>query len=521
MYKRQHQSAATTQEEKTDGIQQHQCQEDVVTQQPAHTAALTNELVTIMQQLDTAILITDREHRILRANPMLARLLRQPLRSLRGKRIVDITGNDTTDQMRETVWRTGTTLRNRTLPYPFSQPGKTSPSFWDVTIKPIINAHGEIMEMLTTATDVTEHIQTEQQLEYERARWQAILIALPVPTLFVDAQGIVQLVNKAAKELWQRDFTGLAWDDDTLAHCELDPNTRQPFSPEKRPLARAWRGQIVRDVEVQIAHSDGSTVPLLIQTAPIRQGKEVVGAVSVGEDLTQIKQANRMKDAFLTAVSHDLRSPLAAIIGWVQLVASSTPDDPMIQEAMASILRSTATQQALINDLLDISALTAGALRIQRKRQDIRPIITAFVEDMIPIAQAQKKTLRMRVPAYSVEGKVDAMRLRQILGNLLSNALKFTPEGGDITVTLTQTGAQAILRVHDKGCGISAEGIQHIFEPFYQVTSGKPRTGIGIGLSIVKALVELHHGTIHVESPGEGQGSTFIVTLPCTAGAKK
>jgi signal transduction histidine kinase len=140
---------------------------------------------------------------------------------------------------------------------------------------------------------------------------------------------------------------------------------------------------------------------------------------------------------------------------------------------------------------------------------------------MIPTAQAQKKKLRVRVPTSPVEASVDAMRLRQILGNLLSNALKFTPEGGEITVTLTQTGAQAILRVQDTGRGINAEGLQHIFEPFYQVTSGKPRTGIGIGLSIVKALVELHHGTIRVESPGEDQGSTFIVTLPCTAGAKK
>jgi len=521
MRKRQHQSAATARDGKTDGIQPCQRQEDVVTLQRAHAEALTNELVTIMQQLDMAILITDREHRILRANPMLARLLCQPLRSLHGKRITDITGNDTTDQMRETVWRTGTTLRNRTLPYPFSQPEKATPSFWDITIKPIKNAQGEIVEMLTTATDVTEHIQTEQQLRYERARWQAILTALPVPILFVDAQGIVQWVNNTAKAIWQRDFTGLTWNDATLTHSELDPNTQQPFPPEKRPLARAWRGQNVRDVEVLIARADGSTVPLRIQAVPIRLGKEVGGAVSVGEDLTHIKQTDRMKDAFLAAVSHDLRSPLAAIIGWAQLVASSTPDDPIIQEAMGAILRSTATQQVLINDLLDVSALAAGALRIQRKRQDLRPIITAFVEDMIPTAQAQQKILRMRVPTAAVEATVDAMRLRQILGNLLSNALKFTPEGGEITVTLAQTGTQAILRVHDTGRGISTGVLPHIFEPFYQVTSGKPRTGIGIGLSIVKALVELHHGTIRVESPGEGQGSTFIVTLPCTAGAKQ
>jgi signal transduction histidine kinase/CheY-like chemotaxis protein len=230
----------------------------------------------------------------------------------------------------------------------------------------------------------------------------------------------------------------------------------------------------------------------------------------------QAEAANRSKDEFLATVSHELRTPLNAIMGWAQLLQSDGADEERFRRGLETIIRNSKLQSQLIDDLLDVSRIVSGKMRLDVRPLDLAPVIEAAVEAIRPAAEARQITLRRVLDPLAGPVAGDPARLQQVVWNLLSNAVKFTSKGGKAEVRLERVNSHVEIIVADNGIGIAREFLPYVFDRFRQLDASTTRQqgGLGLGLSIVRHLVELHGGTVEVKSPGAGQGSTFIVRLP-------
>ena len=234
----------------------------------------------------------------------------------------------------------------------------------------------------------------------------------------------------------------------------------------------------------------------------------------------EAEEANRLKDEFLATVSHELRTPLNAILGWASLLSRHTMDEATLRVAASVIERNARGQAEIINDILDVSRIVTGKLRIEPRVIELAPIIQMALDTVHPAAEAKSIVIATAYdPAASVV-KGDPDRLQQVIWNLLSNAIKFTPHGGRIDVRLERVGAHAEIRVSDSGIGIDAQFLPYVFDRFRQADSSMTRahSGLGLGLSIVRHLIELHGGSVAVESAGQGEGAAFTVRLPLAEG---
>ena len=233
----------------------------------------------------------------------------------------------------------------------------------------------------------------------------------------------------------------------------------------------------------------------------------------------EAEKLNRLKDEFLSTVSHELRTPLNAILGWSQILRTSKVDEARMNRALETIERNARSQAQLIDDLLDISRIITGKIRLNVQTVQLLPVIEAAIDTVRPAADA--KNIRLQSVLDPAAGPVlgDSERLQQIVWNLLTNAIKFTPKQGRVQVGLQRINSHIEIVVADTGQGISAEFLPHVFERFRQADGSITRSfgGLGLGLAIVRQLVELHGGTVHAQSPGEGQGATFTVKLPLMA----
>ncbi len=230
----------------------------------------------------------------------------------------------------------------------------------------------------------------------------------------------------------------------------------------------------------------------------------------------EAEAASRLKDDFLATVSHELRSPLSAILGWATMLNKGKLEEETTRSALVVIERNARAQAGIVNDILDVSRIINGKLRINTKPVEIATLISEAVETLRPAAIA--KSICLIVTLDEIENPIigDANRLRQVIWNLVSNAIKFTPENGRVEVGLKRVGSQAEIKVSDNGAGIDQHFLPFVFERFRQSDSSTTRAhgGLGLGLSIVRHLIELHGGTVTAESPGAGHGATFTVRLP-------
>jgi PAS domain S-box-containing protein len=230
----------------------------------------------------------------------------------------------------------------------------------------------------------------------------------------------------------------------------------------------------------------------------------------------EAQAATRAKDDFLAIVSHELRTPLQAMLGWTRILRAPGRDPAALEKGLATIERNVETQAQLIEDLLDVSRIVAGKLRVERRHIDVATVVETAVEAARGAAAARGIRLEATLAPLGGEVLGDPCRLQQVVSNLLTNALKFTPPGGRIGVRVERAGAAARIVVEDSGRGISPEFLPHVFDRFRQeerTVAGSPE-GLGLGLAIVRHLVEAHGGMVCAESPGEGRGATFTVTLP-------
>jgi PAS domain S-box-containing protein len=231
----------------------------------------------------------------------------------------------------------------------------------------------------------------------------------------------------------------------------------------------------------------------------------------------EAEAANRAKDEFISILSHELRTPLTVIMGWTEILSSwhDTEDSETVNLALETIRRAVKTQLSLVDDLLDVSSIVSGRVRLERAPINLVSIIKRAVDDITPTAVENGLTLEAFYdqPVICIDG--DPLRIQQIVWNLISNAIKFTDAGGAVKVEVGVESENVTIRIVDNGRGIPADFLPNVFDRFSQVKSGdKKLGGIGLGLAIVKHLVELHSGTIKVDSKGVGQGATFTVTLP-------
>ncbi|MFL6279995.1 MAG: PAS domain S-box protein [Vicinamibacterales bacterium] len=413
---------------------------------------------------------------------------------------------------------------------------------------PIRDGNGRLIGAVLVFRDVGEERRAEEAIAEQREWFETTLQSIGDAVIATDVRGHVVFMNPVAEHL-----TGWHLADARGKPCAgifniINENSRLVTeNPVTRVLAE---GTVVglANHTVLIA-ADGTERPIDDSGAPIlnRNGR-VVGVVLVFRDVSgrrrgemdrrdaalererlleaeraaraDAERASRVKDEFVAMVSHELRTPLNAILGWTQLMMNPEAGPDLVARAIHVIARNTRLQAQLISDLLDISRIVSGKLRLDIEQVDLASVVSDAVDTVQRDADDKKIVIER-----DIEGSVgtiagDPARVQQIVWNLLSNAIKFTPEGGVISVRLRRAGADAEIIVSDNGVGIRPDFLPHLFDRFKQADQAITRRfgGLGLGLSIVKNLVELHGGSIRAESGGLDRGATFTIVLPSSAG---
>ena len=239
--------------------------------------------------------------------------------------------------------------------------------------------------------------------------------------------------------------------------------------------------------------------------------------------LAREQELNRLKDEFLATVSHELRTPMNAVLGWLQMLRSGAVQPDRVAHALEAVERNASMQNRLIEDLLDVSRIVSGKFRLDIQDVDLGSLLEAALASLHPAAEAKGLHLETAVDPGLGLVRVDPQRLQQVLWNLLANAVKFTPAGGRVWVDIRRSGSHIDIVVRDEGEGITAGDLPHVFERFRQAEGGTVRAsaGLGLGLAIVRHIVEMHGGTVEARSEGSGRGATFRVSLPLRDSAAK
>ena len=383
----------------------------------------------------------------------------------------------------------------------------------------------------------TELIQRQQALlraqelrEIERrneGRFRAIIDSMPTCVWVGRRDGDIAYCNR----VW-RDYAG---PEVGMGFFEAVP------ADELESVREAWNAAVgdgqPLEREQRLRRHDGQYRWHLLRVVPEMDGRDVIaGWIATATDIDHQKRveeahaallvreqearelaevANRTKDEFLATVSHELRTPLNAILGWTRILRTgAAPGTDKLERALETIERNARAQAQLVEDILDVSRIIAGKLRVQVRPTDLCEVVRAAVETVRPAAQAKGLDIELRLPD-SLPFEADPDRLQQVVWNLLSNAIKFTPEGS-VTVELRRASRTVEVVVADTGIGISKEFLPHVFDRFRQADSSMTRAsgGLGLGLAIVRHLVEVHGGNVLAESAGEGAGSQFTVRLP-------
>jgi signal transduction histidine kinase len=297
------------------------------------------------------------------------------------------------------------------------------------------------------------------------------------------------------------------------------PRRRREDDPAHRGIAAVFDG---KTITVQADRTQilrlllGTFEDVVRANASLRAREEELSVAK-----KDLEEAARMKDIFFATLSHELRTPLTAIVGWVHILKEGQTDPTVIQRAVATIERNLNVQNTLIADLLDVSRIVSGKLDLEVAAVDLPALVRASADSARPLAAANGIDLEVSVAPMTAPVAGDPARLQQVVTNLLTNSLKFTPRGGLVKVGLAQADWQAVLTIVDSGSGIRADVLPFVFERFRQASVADTKAGgLGLGLAIVKHIVEAHGGTVSAASAGAGRGATFTVSLPLAPDAR-
>jgi PAS domain S-box-containing protein len=355
-----------------------------------------------------------------------------------------------------------------------------------------------------------------------RAEAETMLGQIADAVIVIDETGRTTYLNGAAKRLLGVDATGVPAARRSELYGMLTPEGA-PFQAEELPSMRSMRERrVITGVDMLVRCPDGREIPVQENAAPIvAEDGRVIGAIATVRDISAQHELERQKEEFLAAVAHDLKNPIAVLQGQAQLLRRRAERGPLEQERVREGLQLVENRArmmtGLIDQLLDVTRLRLGQ-ELQLERQPVD--LGALVQEVVQAAQQMTDDHELRVVLTAPEliGNWDRQRLIRVLENLLNNAIKYSPEGGEVIVSVAQDEADergdAVVRVQDRGIGIPAKDLPHIFEQFYRAgnTAGR-MVGTGIGLAGARQIVEQHGGTLTVESE-EGRGSTFALRLP-------
>jgi len=381
---------------------------------------------------------------------------------------------------------------------------------------------GQLQGAVCTFVDLTERRRTEQALRESEAHLQSLLGQTAAGICEVDLEGRIlqindrycQIVGRTREELLSMRMQELTHPEDLPRNIPLFKRTvatGEPFEIEKRYVrpdaSIVWVNNTVSLIRVPGEHASSSMLAVCIDVTKRKRAEEA------------LRDADRRKDEFLAMLAHELRNPMAPIRAAADLL--ETRDLPPEQRRRTSqiIARQVKHMTGLVDDLLDVSRVTRGLVELQKTRLDIKQVIADAIEQTRPLIEAKRHRLVVELACDAAQVLGDHKRLVQVLSNLLNNAAKYTPAGGRVAVTMGATDGQVVLEVADNGIGIALALQERIFDLFTQADRSADRSqgGLGIGLALVRSLVELHGGSVACRSEGEGQGSRFIVTLPRAA----
>ncbi|HEX4123874.1 MAG TPA: PAS domain S-box protein, partial [Tepidisphaeraceae bacterium] len=400
---------------------------------------------------------------------------------------------------------------------------------------PLYDGAGRLRGAINVIVDVSGRFQDDaarEAADVVQAKLGAIVESSDDAIVSKTLDGIITSWNHAAERMFGYPS------DEAIGKSILLIVPPERRGEEATIISRLRRGERIDHFDTQRITKDGRLIEISLTVSPIRDSSgKIVGASKIARDITEKKRieeqrdrlleseryareesqrVNRMKDDFLATLSHELRTPLNAIMGWSQLLAGGQLTEDDIGEAGRIIERNARVQKQLIDDLLDMSRIVSGKLRLEIQRIDGHSFITAAIDTTQPSARAKDITIDTAIDPHAGPIAGDPARLQQVVWNLLSNAVKFTPRGGRVTVSLDHKGSHVELTVSDTGQGIPSDFLPHLFSRFAQADSSSNRKhgGLGLGLAIVKQLVELHGGTVRAESGGADKGTAFALTLP-------
>jgi len=394
---------------------------------------------------------------------------------------------------------------------------------------------GDFAGFVVSSLDITERKRREEERRQGERELRAILEGAIDAVVGVDREGRVTFWNPRAEEIFG--WPAAETEGRDMADLMIPARFREAHRRGLERFLTSGEERLNRRMEVFGLRRDGREFPAEITLTAFRRADGSYTCTAFVADISerktgeaerarllaaaeearaQAEAANRMKDEFLATLSHELRTPLNAIVGWVHLLRAGRLDEATARRALETIDRNAKVQTQLIADILDVSRIVSGKLRVLMRPLEMAPIVEAALDTVRLGAEA--KGIRIGLVVDPLAGPVsgDPDRLQQVVWNLLSNAIKFTPEGGKVEIELRREGRDAVMRVSDNGVGIVAAFLPFVFDRFRQADASttRPQGGLGLGLAIVHHLVEAHGGTVTAESAGPGLGATFTVRLP-------
>jgi PAS domain S-box-containing protein len=380
--------------------------------------------------------------------------------------------------------------------------------------KTFLDRQGHPLFLTGACVDITER----KRVEEDRAKLAAIVESSGDAIVSKALDGTILSWNAGAERLFGYAASEAIGQPITL----IIPPER--LDEEREILARLWRGERIEHFETVRVAKDGRRLDISLTLSPVHNTRgEVVGASKVARDISRrkraeeaLREADRQKDEFISLLAHELRNPLAPIRNGLQVMRLAASDAAAVSQARAMMDRQLTHLVRLVDDLLDISRISRNKMELRKERVLLADAVASAVETARPAIEAGGHELTVSLPPEPIFLDADLTRLAQVFSNLLTNSAKYTPRGGNVWLTAWRPDGEVFVSVRDSGLGIPAEALPHVFDMFSQVDRSVERStgGLGIGLALVKGLVEMHGGTVTAESEGPGKGSTFTVRFP-------